>query len=153
LARSYGVHPVELTEIQAGTATVNFRVVDDTGRRWFAKVYRGGLERERAAIELAEFAKHGGLPVPGVRRTLDGRTIDDRAPMSLWEFVDGETAEGGISGARWSAVGAVLGGCIDGCPNTLRPRRRCVRRSEYGMSGVRRSPSIGLSRRMGIARR
>lgn len=29
--------------------------------------------------------------------------------MSLWEFVDGETAEGGIAGARWQAVGSVLG--------------------------------------------
>jgi Ser/Thr protein kinase RdoA (MazF antagonist) len=109
LKTSYGVQAVEVTEIQAGTATINFRVVDDTGRRWFAKVYRGELERERAAIDLTEFAKQGGVPVPGVRRTLDGRAIDERAPMSLWEFVDGETAEGGISGARWSAVGAVLG--------------------------------------------
>ncbi|WP_432891184.1 phosphotransferase enzyme family protein [Kribbella sp. CA-245084] len=109
MARSYGVHAVEVTAIQAGTATINFRVVDDAGCRWFAKVYRGELERERAAIELAEFARQGGVPVPEVRRTLDGELIDERAPMSLWEFVDGETAEGGISGARWSAVGAVLG--------------------------------------------
>lgn len=109
MARSYGMHAVEVTKIQAGTATINLRVVDDVGQRWFAKVYRGELERERAAIELAEFARQGGVPVPEVRRTLDGELIDERAPMSLWEFVDGETAEGGISGARWSAVGAVLG--------------------------------------------
>ncbi|WP_328998388.1 phosphotransferase [Kribbella sp. NBC_00709] len=103
------MHLAESTEIQAGTATTNFRVVDDTGRRWFAKVYRGQLQRERAAIELAEFARLGGVPVPEVRRTLDGELIDERAPMSLWEFVDGETAEGGISGARWSTVGTALG--------------------------------------------
>ncbi|MFI5693259.1 phosphotransferase enzyme family protein [Kribbella sp. NPDC051586] len=106
---AYEVHPVELTEIQAGTATVNFRVVDQAGRGWFAKVYRGGLERERAAIGVAEFARRGGVPVPGVRRTLGGSVIDERASMSLWEFVDGETAEGGISGARWAAVGRVVG--------------------------------------------
>jgi homoserine kinase type II len=35
--------------------------------------------------------------------------IDERVPMSLWEFVDGETAEGGLVGARWAAVGGVLG--------------------------------------------
>lgn len=109
MASSYGVQAIELTEIEAGTATTNFQVVDETGRRWFAKVYRGGLQRERAAIELTEFARHGGVPVPKVRRTLDGQLIDARAPMSLWEFVDGETAEGGISGARWTAVGTVLG--------------------------------------------
>ncbi|TDW23742.1 phosphotransferase enzyme family protein [Kribbella kalugense] len=109
LARSYGVLAVELIEIEAGTATTNFQVVDETGRRWFAKVYRGELRRERAAIELAEFARQDGVPVPQVRRTRDGRLIDERAPLSLWEFVDGETAEGWISGARWPAVGTVLG--------------------------------------------
>ncbi|WP_238159515.1 hypothetical protein [Kribbella pratensis] len=72
MARSYGVRAVEVTEIRAGTVTINFRVVDDSGCRWFAKVYRGELERERAAIELAEFARQGGVPVPEVRRTLDG---------------------------------------------------------------------------------
>ncbi|MEV5961837.1 hypothetical protein AB0L70_08735 [Kribbella sp. NPDC051952] len=30
--------------------------------------------------------------------------------MSLWEYVDdAETAEGGLTGARWEAAGAVLG--------------------------------------------
>lgn len=109
LEASYGVHAIEVREIQAGTVTVNFRVVDETGRRWFAKVYRGELERERAAIGLAEFARQGGVPVPEVRRTLDGELIDERAPMSLWEFVDGETAEGGLVGESWAAVGGVLG--------------------------------------------
>lgn len=47
--------------------------------------------------------------MPGVRRTLDGEVICSRTPMSLWEFVDGETAEGGLTGARWPAVGVVLG--------------------------------------------
>ena len=103
------MHAVEVTEIQAGTATVNLRVVDDGGCRWFAKVYRGELERARAAIDLAGFAREGGVPVPEVRRTLDGDVIDERAPMSLWEFVDGETAEGGLTGSRWPAVGHVLG--------------------------------------------
>lgn len=49
------------------------------------------------------------MPVPDVRRTRTGALIDDRMPMSLWEFVDGETAEGGITGARWPAIGTILG--------------------------------------------
>jgi Ser/Thr protein kinase RdoA (MazF antagonist) len=110
------VRPVELTQIPAGTNTTNFRVVDEDGRRWFAKVYREAVERERAdlerertAIELTEFARGGSVPTAEVRRTRAGELIDERMPMSLWEFVDGETAEGGISGGRWDAVGAVLG--------------------------------------------
>lgn len=110
------MRPVELTRIHAGTNTTNFRVVDEDGRRWFAKVYRkvcGGeqveLKQERAAVGLTEFARGGGVPTARVRRTVSGRVVDERVPMSLWEFVDGETAEGGISGARWEAVGSVLG--------------------------------------------
>ncbi|HEY3560883.1 MAG TPA: phosphotransferase [Kribbella sp.] len=109
LRDSYGVHAAELHRIPAGTNTVNYRVVDANGQKWFAKLYRGDLERERAAIELTEFAGGGGVPVPGVRRTLDGDVMCSRGPLSLWEFVDGETAEGGLTGARWPAVGAVVG--------------------------------------------
>ncbi|MFG1905174.1 phosphotransferase enzyme family protein [Kribbella sp. NPDC048928] len=93
----------------AGTNTVNYRIVDVDGRNWFAKIYRGDLPRERAAIELTAFAGQGGVPVPDVRRTRTGALIDERMPMSLWEFVDGETAEGGITGDRWPAIGTVLG--------------------------------------------
>ncbi|WP_350277434.1 phosphotransferase [Kribbella sp. HUAS MG21] len=109
LEESYGVRAVELHRIDAGTNTINYRVVGEDGRRWFAKVYRGGLERERVAIELTEFARRGGVPVAEVRRTVGGEVIDAGVPMSLWEFVDGETAEGGLTGKRWPAVGTVLG--------------------------------------------
>lgn len=109
LKESYGVDAVELHRIDAGTNTINYRVVDADGRRWFAKVYRGRLEPERAAIELTAYAGQGAVPVAAVRRTLGGAVIDERVPMSLWEFVDGETAQGGITGERWPAVGTVLG--------------------------------------------
>ncbi|HET6743942.1 MAG TPA: phosphotransferase, partial [Kribbella sp.] len=109
LRDSYGIRAADLHRIAAGTNTVNYRVVDVDGRNWFAKIYRGDLPRERAAIELTAFAGQGGVPVPDVRRTRTGALIDDRMPMSLWEFVDGETAEGGITGARWPAIGTILG--------------------------------------------
>ncbi len=109
LKQSYGVEAVEVHRIDGGTNTVNYRIVDSDGQPWFAKVYRGGLERERAAIELTAYAGRGAVPVPEVRRTLEGAVIAERMPMSLWEFVDGETAEGGLTGERWPAVGTVLG--------------------------------------------
>ena len=125
------MHAVELTRIPAGTNTINFRVVDDDGRRWFAKVYRKAVERERLAVELAEFAREGAVPAPRLRRTVAGGVIDERVPMSLWEFVDGETAEGGISGARWEAVGGVLG----------RLHRRL---GEYPGTAASRQPAVGV---------
>jgi homoserine kinase type II len=89
-------------------------VIDEAGDHWFAKVYRdrGALERERAAVELAEFARAGGVPVPLVLRTRGGEVIEasGRLALSVWEFVAGaETAEGGLTGRRWPAVGTALG--------------------------------------------
>lgn len=109
LRESYGVRVAELRRILAGTNTVNYRVLDEDGRQWFAKVYRGNLDREREAIDLTEFARRGKVPVPEVRRTLAGDLLDKRVPMSLWEYVDGETAEGGLTGHRWPEVGTVVG--------------------------------------------
>lgn len=114
LVVAYGIQPAEITRIAAGTATANFHVTDQDGDQWFAKVYRDRtvLQSELHAVELAEFARAGGVPVPGVRRTRAGQLIDDAGPlpMSLWEYVaDAETAEGGLTGGRWQAVGTVLG--------------------------------------------
>lgn len=113
LRLAYGLQPAGIIRIPAGTATVNHRVTGQDGRQWFAKVYRTAtdLTYEHAAIELAEFARAGGVPVPAVHRTHDGATITDKPlRMSLWEYVtDAQTAEGGLTGARWPAVGTVLG--------------------------------------------
>lgn len=114
LIRCYGLRPVTVTAIPAGTATDNYCVTDRDDHRWFAKTYRDGadLHRERAAIELAAFAREGGVPVPSVHPTTGGSLLQEAGPrpMSLWSYVDdAETAEGGLTGDRWSAVGTVVG--------------------------------------------
>jgi hypothetical protein len=97
LVLAYGMQPAEIIKIPAGTATVNFLVSDHVGDRWFHKVYRDHtvLQRGRDSVELAEFARAGQVPVPGVRRTREGKWIGDVGPlpMSLWQYVaDAETA-------------------------------------------------------------
>ncbi|MFD7919650.1 phosphotransferase enzyme family protein [Streptomyces sp. NPDC059740] len=114
LILAYGVHPAEVTQIPVGTATWNYLVTTGSGRRYFAKVYlcHASVAREREAVELAAFARSGGVPVPAVHPTREGALVEKvgRLPMSLWEYVDvAETAEGGLAGARWPAVGTVLG--------------------------------------------
>ena len=114
LPMAYAVQPAEVTLIPAGTNTHNFRVIDDDGRQWFAKVYRDRqvLDREHAAVELAEFTREGGVTVPAVRRTREGDLIEARGPvpMSLWTYLpDVQTAEGALTGRRWSAVGEAVG--------------------------------------------
>ncbi|MFJ3946214.1 phosphotransferase enzyme family protein [Streptomyces griseoaurantiacus] len=114
LTLAYGVHPAEVAQIPVGTATWNYRVTTRSGRQYFAKVYldRASMAREREAVELAAFARSGGVPVPAVHPTREGDLVEvvGRLPMSLWEFVaDAETAESGLTGARWPAVGTMLG--------------------------------------------
>jgi homoserine kinase type II len=113
LVESYGLRPVTITLLLGGTATANYLVTDHSGQRWVAKVYRdrGVLQREREAVALAEFARAAGVPVPELCRTRQGALVDEsaRRPMSLWRYIDAETAEGGLAGDRWHAVGAVVG--------------------------------------------
>lgn len=113
LTSSYDLEPADITRIAAGTVTANFRITDQAGGEWFVKVYRDRsvLHDELAAIELAEFARSDQVPVPGVRRTREGKLIDlGRLPMSVWEYVaDAETAESGLTDKRWQTVGAFLG--------------------------------------------
>ncbi|MDH6222746.1 Ser/Thr protein kinase RdoA (MazF antagonist) [Streptomyces pseudovenezuelae] len=114
LSRAYGIQPAQVAQIPEGTNTRNFRVADRDGCLWFAKVYPGHqlLERELPAVELAEFAREGGAPVPAVLRTREGDLIEarGRVVMSLWTYLpDAETAEGALAGERWPAVGATAG--------------------------------------------
>lgn len=114
LALHYRIVPTDVCEGPSGTATSNYVAKDGDGRRWFEKSYpeHAGLDAERRALELAEFAALGGVPVPVVRRTLDGNLIavDGGLAVSVAEFAEGaETAGDGLYGARWAAVGATVG--------------------------------------------
>ncbi|WP_329020612.1 phosphotransferase enzyme family protein [Streptomyces sp. NBC_01601] len=106
--------PIVVDEGPAGTATRNYVGQDRDGVRWFVKAYPAGadLDAERRALELGEFARRGGIPVPGVRRTLDGDLIAAAGGMavSVAAYVENaETAKGGLVGDRWAAVGETVG--------------------------------------------
>lgn len=106
--------PGTISRIHSGTATDNFMVDAGAGERWFAKIYRdrNALSDELAAIELASFARSGGVPVPALCPTVTGSSINNVGDiaMSLWEYVEGaETAESGLAGKQWATVGTVLG--------------------------------------------
>jgi homoserine kinase type II len=111
----YGIDVVSLGRIEAGTATDNYVATGRAGRRWFVKVYRDPrtLPSELKAIELAMFARAGGVPVPAVHHTLGGELVaalTDESAVSLWDYVDDAvTSEGELRGARWAAVGTILG--------------------------------------------
>lgn len=114
LVLGYGLHAADITRIPEGTATDNFAVVDQAGRRHFAKVYRTRerLDLERASVELSEYAGDGGAATARAIRTRENELIETRGqlPMSLWSYVPHtETAEGTLKGARWAAVGTAMG--------------------------------------------
>ncbi|MFI5977701.1 phosphotransferase enzyme family protein [Streptomyces sp. NPDC051452] len=110
----YRIIPTAVGIGPAGTATSNYVAQDSDGARWFVKAYPAGtdLDAERQALELGEFARLGRIPVPVVRRTLDGDLIAAAGGMavSVAAYVENtETAEGGLSGERWAAVGETVG--------------------------------------------
>ncbi|THC43122.1 phosphotransferase [Streptomyces sp. A1499] len=114
LVLAYGLHPADITRIPEGTATDNYAVVDQAGRRHFAKVYRTRehLDLERASIELTEYCADGGVATARATRTREHELIEThgRLPMSLWSYAPHTaSAEGGLTGTRWAAVGITMG--------------------------------------------
>ncbi|MFE5596227.1 phosphotransferase enzyme family protein [Streptomyces sp. NPDC056549] len=114
LALLYGITPTSVNEGPLGTATRNYLAVDPEGQKWFVKAYPPGteLDEERNALALGETARAGGVPVPSVRRTVTGQVIgsDRGLSVSVAAYIAGaQTAEGGLSGGRWAAVGEAVG--------------------------------------------
>ncbi|MDX3117834.1 hypothetical protein [Streptomyces scabiei] len=62
LVLAYGLNPADITCVPEGTATDNHAVVDQAGRRHFAKIYRTRkqLDLKEASVELSEYAADGG---------------------------------------------------------------------------------------------
>ncbi|MFF8096228.1 hypothetical protein [Streptomyces sp. NPDC016675] len=107
---AYELHSADITRIPEGTATDNYAVVDQAGRRHFAKVYRTRehLDLERASVELSEYCADGGVATARATRAREHELIEThgRLPMSLWSYVPHTaTAEGGLRGARYASVG------------------------------------------------
>ncbi|WP_435057722.1 phosphotransferase enzyme family protein [Streptomyces sp. bgisy060] len=114
LALLYRIVPVSVMEGPAGTATRNYVAEDREGRPWFVKAYPPGIDvdQERQALVLGEAARAAGVLVPAVRRTVAGEVIASAGGLSVsvTQYVaDTETAEGGLSGGRWEAVGEAVG--------------------------------------------
>ncbi|MEU5115062.1 phosphotransferase [Streptomyces longwoodensis] len=111
----YRIVPTVVDEGPAGTATSNYVAQDSDGARWFVTAYPAGIDLDaerQAALELGESARLGRIPVPVVRKTLDGDLIAaaDGMAVSVAAYIeDTETAAGGLSGDRWAAVGETVG--------------------------------------------
>lgn len=114
LALHYRVIPTSIGAGPSGTATSNYVATTADGSRWFVKSYpqHADLDAERRALELAGFAARGGVPVPVILRTRGGDLIAEDAgvAVSVAAFAEcAETAQSGLYGERWAAVGTVVG--------------------------------------------
>ncbi|WP_267894059.1 phosphotransferase enzyme family protein [Streptomyces pluripotens] len=114
LALLYRITPAAVSQGPSGTATRNYLAEDREGGRWFVKAYPPGTDvaEERRALALGEMTRRGGVPVPGVRRTVTGDVIASAGGLSVSvaQYVaDAQTAEGGLSGGRWASVGETVG--------------------------------------------
>ncbi|MEU9576103.1 phosphotransferase enzyme family protein [Streptomyces chilikensis] len=150
LSVHYGFTPASIGEGPSGTATRNYLAEDLDGRRWFVKTYPDGTDpaAEEQALALGEYARRAGVPVPAVRPTApDGRLVAaaDGLSLSVSAWVeDAETAEGGLFGDRWAAVGETLGRLHRalahhpaGPPRPVPARQACdVERAERRLRGL-----------------
>ncbi|MFF4583372.1 phosphotransferase enzyme family protein [Streptomyces sp. NPDC001373] len=114
LPRCYGIVPASVVDGPRGTATRNYLAEDQNGGRWFVKTYPPDtdLQGEQEALQLGEFARTSGVPVPAVRRSAAGELIvaAEGMALSVAEYVHGtNTAEGGLHGRSWAAVGKAVG--------------------------------------------
>src|SRR5699024_11635215 len=104
LAGAYGIQVEVLDRLHAGTATDNLQVRATDGQEWFVNLHATHSELDAAgeAIALAEFVRGGGVPVPMLRRTLEGDPLaqDSAGGLSVWEFLgDARSAVVGLHGA------------------------------------------------------
>ncbi|MGW1976529.1 phosphotransferase enzyme family protein [Streptomyces sp. NPDC001889] len=112
LEHAYGLGHTGLTRLLAGQNTVNYRATngDET---FFVKCYLPGtdLAAERSAIGQSRLAGEHGVPVAVPRSTRTGEAIATSGDLatSLWEWVPGRTAEGGLALGQQKAAGRALG--------------------------------------------
>ncbi|MEU1940885.1 phosphotransferase [Streptomyces sp. NPDC020125] len=93
---AYGITVRSVRRLAAGHGTTNYTALGPSGPL-FVKQYpaTADLAQEEAAIALAEDAVTGGVPVPGVLRTLGGRTVAvvGQRCLSVWEYLPGRTGD------------------------------------------------------------
>jgi homoserine kinase type II len=112
LILAYGLAVADLGPAPAGTR--NYLATTAGGEQWFVKIHpdtaRAGVVRQ--AVALAQFAARGGVPVPRLLRTRQGDLVaqQDGMVLSAWAYLaDATTAEAGLHGGQWQAVGRAVG--------------------------------------------
>ena len=92
LRRRYGLHNAQISRIQIGQGTKNYRAVL-SNNVVFVKRYLPGtdIDEERGGIRLSELAAQAGIPVASIIPNKNGEWIDltSDLPMSVWEWVEG----------------------------------------------------------------
>ncbi|WP_411150126.1 phosphotransferase enzyme family protein [Streptomyces sp. A30] len=114
LLHGYGLHAVQVMRVQAGTDTLNYRVVLDDERQIFVKAMRLGTDERdvRTTAHLACFARSGGLPVPCMWLGRDGVPLvrHDGRVLTVQEYIDGTPAsDRALTVAQAEELGGVIG--------------------------------------------
>ncbi|MFD9483363.1 phosphotransferase enzyme family protein [Streptomyces sp. NPDC059991] len=113
LRTCYGMEAAEVELVPEGTDTVNWRVLTSTGRRLFVKEYdpAGDPMAARAALDMSEYCRAAGLPVPRVHANQAGDllTLFDDSPWSVINEVVGRVATTPMTASRAEHIGSQLG--------------------------------------------
>jgi len=113
LAQKFGLSLRTIEPLDAGSVNSNFRLVDDAGNRYFARLYEeqdpAGALREHALVAALDEA---GVPVVRALRTPSGESLADfrGKAFAVFPWVDGEIlCQGRVSPAACRELGAALG--------------------------------------------
>lgn len=112
LRRHYGIAAGASERVQAGSATVNYRVESDAGTL-FVKRYAAGtdLAPHRSAIGLTRLAGRHRVPTARIRYGLQGQVLseDPGGALAVWDWAGGTARMAGLDPARAAEAGATLG--------------------------------------------
>lgn len=112
VAAGWGVAAADVQPLRGGLIGGTWKVVAADGTPWFLKEYAPDLaDSATSTLEVQEFARTRGLPVPAVRPTRDGLLVyrPGGATMALSEFLPGEALRPhDLSPGHLTAAGEVL---------------------------------------------
>ncbi|HEU5076952.1 MAG TPA: homoserine kinase, partial [Polyangiaceae bacterium] len=113
LLEDYGLGLAEIEPLAAGSVNSNFRVVTESGERYFARIYeeqnhQGAL----AELQIVSELERARVPVAKAVPRLDGELVHEihGKPFALYPWLDGEIlCQGRVDVGAARAVGAALG--------------------------------------------
>ncbi|MCL2641183.1 MAG: phosphotransferase [Phycisphaerales bacterium] len=112
VAAAYGLKITAISRVRKGTQTRNWRLDTDQGEIFLKEYIRGESADEiQSTLTIGERSRIGGIPVPRVIPTVDGKLFfkSDQHTLAAFEFVHGTSPVGSLNKKQMARAGEILG--------------------------------------------